>query len=205
MNMEENWNSQLAEDIRNSIIDGSYKFCIESKCPKLTGLKEGKINGLIEKKNFNIHDYNPSTLKSVKFNFDQSCNLQCPSCRTNKINYIWTKGNVSDQYSRSFVYNFGVKYGNHAKYYLLHDLDVLVKSNFFDELYENIGEAQCMQTYGKRRILYLSEELTKKVKENIKVDWSVRESTQAALRVMVRDLLDKYGSIVSREFMIRLI
>ena len=27
----------------------------------------------------------------------------------------------------------------------------------------------------------------------MKVDWSVRESTQAALRVMVRDLLDKYG------------
>jgi type I restriction enzyme R subunit len=37
------------------------------------------------------------------------------------------------------------------------------------------------------------QELTRKVRENIKVDWSVRESTQAALRVMVRDLLDKYG------------
>jgi type I restriction enzyme R subunit len=32
-----------------------------------------------------------------------------------------------------------------------------------------------------------------KVRENVKVDWSVRESTQAALRVMVPDLLDKYG------------
>ncbi len=39
----------------------------------------------------------------------------------------------------------------------------------------------------------LAQELTKKVRENIKVDWSVRESTQAQLRVMVRDLLDKYG------------
>jgi type I restriction enzyme R subunit len=39
----------------------------------------------------------------------------------------------------------------------------------------------------------LAQELTKKVRDNIKVDWSVRESTQAALRVMVRDLLDKYG------------
>ena len=39
----------------------------------------------------------------------------------------------------------------------------------------------------------MAQELTKKVKENIKVDWSVRESTQAALRIMVRDLLDKYG------------
>jgi len=37
------------------------------------------------------------------------------------------------------------------------------------------------------------KELTRKVRENIKVDWSIRESTQAALRVLVRDLLDKYG------------
>jgi type I restriction enzyme R subunit len=42
-------------------------------------------------------------------------------------------------------------------------------------------------------LVKLAQELTKKVRENIKVDWSVRESTQAALRVMVRDLLDKYG------------
>jgi len=42
-------------------------------------------------------------------------------------------------------------------------------------------------------LVQLAQELTKKVKENIKVDWSVRESTQAALRIMVRDLLDKYG------------
>jgi hypothetical protein len=39
----------------------------------------------------------------------------------------------------------------------------------------------------------VAQELTRKVRENIKVDWFVRESTQAALRVMVRDLLDKYG------------
>ena len=84
-------------------------------------------------------------------------------CKTNKINYMWTKGNVSDQYSRSFSYNFGVKFGNKAKYYLLHDLDILVKKNFFAELYENIKDSQCMQTYGGRRVLYLSEELTKRV------------------------------------------
>lgn len=42
-------------------------------------------------------------------------------------------------------------------------------------------------------LVRLAQELTRKVRENIKVDWSVRESTQAQLRVMVRDLLDKYG------------
>jgi hypothetical protein len=66
-------------------------------------------------------------------------------------------------YSRSFAYNFGVKYSNKAKYYLLHDLDILVKENFFEELYKNLKNSRCMQTYGKRRVLYLSQTLTPKV------------------------------------------
>ena len=78
-------------------------------------------------------------------------------------NYIWTPGNVTSAYSRSFAYNFGVKYSNKAKYYLLHDLDILVKTNFFEELYQNLKDSRCMQTYGKRRVLYLSETLTPKV------------------------------------------
>jgi hypothetical protein len=82
-----------------------------------------------------------------------------------RANYIWTEGNVSDQYSRSFAYNFGVKFGNKAKFYLLHDLDILVKDNFFVELFENLGEQKCIQPYGGRRVLYMSESLTKKVIE----------------------------------------
>lgn len=84
-------------------------------------------------------------------------------CKKNKINYLWTKGNVVDQYSRSFVYNFGVKFSNKAKYYLLHDLDILVKENFFEELFANLKNHKCIQSYGKRRVLYLSEELTNQV------------------------------------------
>jgi GT2 family glycosyltransferase len=82
-----------------------------------------------------------------------------------RASYMWTEGNVSDQYSRSFAYNFGVKYGNKAKFYLLHDLDILVKENFFNELFENLGEQKCIQPYGGRRVLYMSESLTKRVIE----------------------------------------
>jgi hypothetical protein len=83
------WNSELANNIRESMLDGSYKYCIESRCPKLTGLKEGKSEGFITKEEFlrdkEMYDY--PVPKSVKFNFDQSCNLQCPTCRIEKINY----------------------------------------------------------------------------------------------------------------------
>lgn len=61
---------------------------------------------------------------------------------------------------------------------------------FYDALEANEAAVRDMQ---HETLVKLAQELTKKVKENIKIDWSVRESTQAALRVMVRDLLDKYG------------
>jgi type I restriction enzyme R subunit len=61
---------------------------------------------------------------------------------------------------------------------------------FYDALEVNAAAVREMK---HEDLVRLAQELTKKVRENIKVDWSVRESTQAALRVMVRDLLDKYG------------
>ncbi len=78
-------------------------------------------------------------------------------------NYLWTPGNVTEQYSRSFAYNFGVKYSNKSKYYILHDIDILVKENFFEEVFANLKDNKCMQTYGKRRVLYMTPELTSKV------------------------------------------
>jgi hypothetical protein len=94
---------------------------------------------------------------------EHSANPENKDVIGNQANYIWTPGNVVDQYSRSFAYNFGVKYSNKAKYYILHDLDILVKENFFEEVYQNLGNAKAMQTYGKRRVLYMSQELTSKI------------------------------------------
>jgi len=61
---------------------------------------------------------------------------------------------------------------------------------FYDALEANSAAVREMK---HEDLVRLARELTEKVRSNIKVDWSVRESTQAALRVMVRDLLDKYG------------
>lgn len=61
---------------------------------------------------------------------------------------------------------------------------------FYDALEANEAAVREMH---HEDLVRLAQELTRKVRENIRVDWSIRESTQAALRVMVRDLLDKYG------------
>lgn len=88
-NIADNWQSSRAEDVRKSIIDGTYKYCIESRCPKLTGLKENKTDGFISRKEFNErkNEFVGALPRSLKFNFDQSCNLKCPSCRPHFINY----------------------------------------------------------------------------------------------------------------------
>ena len=61
---------------------------------------------------------------------------------------------------------------------------------FYDALEQNAEAVKMME---HEELIKLARELTEKVKKNIKVDWSVRESTRASLRRMVKDLLDKYG------------
>lgn len=61
---------------------------------------------------------------------------------------------------------------------------------FYDALEANEAAVREMR---HEDLVRLAQELTKKIRDNVKVDWSVREPLQAALRVMVRNLLDKYG------------
>lgn len=44
-----------------------------------------------------------------------------------------------------------------------------------------------------KSFVLLAHELTKTVKENMGVDWSIRDSAKAKMRVAVRRLLKKYG------------
>ena len=46
---------------------------------------------------------------------------------------------------------------------------------------------------GDKELRAIAHELTKLIKENMTVDWVVRESSKAKMRVQVRRLLKKYG------------
>lgn len=61
---------------------------------------------------------------------------------------------------------------------------------FYDALERNDAAVREMK---HETLVRLAQELTEKVRRNVRVDWSVRESTRAELRILVRDLLDKYG------------
>jgi MoaA/NifB/PqqE/SkfB family radical SAM enzyme len=85
------YNSEPIVDIRNSILDGSFKYCDKELCPYLSKLvKYGIPSGPIGVKNSNpTFTLNPiiknNTPDNLMMNFDRTCNYKCPSCRVDLI------------------------------------------------------------------------------------------------------------------------
>ena len=68
--------NKLAESIRSSIEDGSYRYCNNKQCSYLLDAESKILWGT------NL----PKTqIKHIRLAIDNSCNLSCPSCRTKNI------------------------------------------------------------------------------------------------------------------------
>ena len=71
--LEEIFSSEMAKHMRESVTDGTYRYCNSSQCP------------WIQKDMVENHSSKMATVKTVRLAIDNSCNLFCPSCRTEKI------------------------------------------------------------------------------------------------------------------------
>jgi len=102
--IDEIWYGEKYNQIRNSILDGSYSYCKKELCPDI-------LNQNIPHKNsFKVAKYNkgpfsasslfPFKPKVFNLNFDRTCNLSCPSCRTELIT---TLDNEEDQVIKNLV------------------------------------------------------------------------------------------------------
>jgi hypothetical protein len=89
--VEEVWNSRVARDFRRSILDGSFRYCKAEVCPYLQRVdgpvqrvEEVRDERLLEiiRKELTLLPFGPSDVICC---FDQSCNLSCPTCRTQVI------------------------------------------------------------------------------------------------------------------------
>lgn len=81
------WNSQSAQDIRASILDGSYRYCNHEVCPHILGgtlPTFWQLDKAIQDDVENEKTILNRPPQSVMFTFDSSCNLSCPSCRPEK-------------------------------------------------------------------------------------------------------------------------
>jgi len=91
-----NWNSVAIQEVRKSVIDGSYKYCNHKICPSLSSLiNTGVVAPVFLERSAFEHTFNIKTVDDVKnfqglpeeilFGFDRSCNLKCPSCRADLV------------------------------------------------------------------------------------------------------------------------
>ncbi|SDG39464.1 SPASM domain-containing protein [Roseospirillum parvum] len=78
--VERLWNGPLAQDIRRTVADGSYRYCGKLACSFITGrkLKTPPPDGPPPPR----RQSGPSI---VNLSFDKTCNLACPSCRPHPI------------------------------------------------------------------------------------------------------------------------
>jgi MoaA/NifB/PqqE/SkfB family radical SAM enzyme len=84
--LKEMLHSDLAQKIRQSIIDGSYVYCNEKLCGVIANNSLNTINTVPA----NIRELFDDPAKfemphHISFQGDETCNLSCPSCRTKII------------------------------------------------------------------------------------------------------------------------
>ncbi|QUT04959.1 radical SAM protein [Sphingobium phenoxybenzoativorans] len=88
---EDVWNSDVALDIRDSILDGSFRYCNKIACPFIGGhqlpsksevaARSDHWRDIIENNKVRM-DKGPHR---VNLAYDPTCNLSCPSCRSKKF------------------------------------------------------------------------------------------------------------------------
>ncbi len=77
------WFGEQAREIRKSVLDGSFKYCNAELCPHLREVS-GPVMYVPDAyvKRLEKEIDNPSLPKYLNCGYDSSCNLACPSCRT---------------------------------------------------------------------------------------------------------------------------
>lgn len=85
------WNSDSAQSIRASILDGSFRFCNKTACPKIAANRLPTRKRLLSESNRwrdvieNFRTRLTEGPKRLNLAYDPTCNLSCPSCRTGKV------------------------------------------------------------------------------------------------------------------------
>jgi len=96
------WNSETATEIRRSILDGDFSYCSRTQCsfiagrklPRRSEIERPDLRAYIEK-----HDTFVTKMpEMLELNHDATCNLACPSCRTEIVS---AKADEVDLYARA--------------------------------------------------------------------------------------------------------
>lgn len=99
---DEVWNSDAAAEIRRSVLDGDFSYCSRTQCSFITARKLPRKSE-IENPTYRAYIENHTTRieelpEMVELNHDPTCNLACPSCRTE---IVAAKSDEIDQYAEA--------------------------------------------------------------------------------------------------------
>jgi len=87
---DEIWLGENAKKLRDSSFDGSLRHCKKDWCPNIIDALSGLENYHVIPMKKAPKQWNAVPPSHINLNYDQSCNLKCPSCRPD---YIKLKGN----------------------------------------------------------------------------------------------------------------
>jgi pyruvate-formate lyase-activating enzyme len=96
------WNSDIAAEIRRSVHDGDFSYCSRTLCsyiaaqklPLKTEITDPLLRRYIDERSVVLEE----VPQMVQLNHDPTCNLACPSCRTE---IITAKAEEQDVYAES--------------------------------------------------------------------------------------------------------
>lgn len=99
---EEIWNSTAAMEIRRSVLDGDYSYCSRTLCPYITSHKLPTRDAITDPVLIRYIETHATRIDEapefVELNHDPTCNLACPSCRTE---IIVSKAEEQDVFARA--------------------------------------------------------------------------------------------------------
>ena len=114
------WNSEEAQEIRKSVMDGSYRHCLKNQCPYLSLLtnmgdvnytgpiaRRDKLDPTVKKwvdEGLTILPHGP---EYIQFAFDRTCNYWCPSCRKGLIAASGEEIDESERKIKELTKNYG--------------------------------------------------------------------------------------------------
>lgn len=99
---EEIWMGENATKLRDSSFDGSLRYCKHDWCPNIIDVQSGIENFHVVPLEKAPKTWKPVSPVHINLNYDQTCNLKCPSCRVDYIRL--TGGQLKKvEYLQSYV------------------------------------------------------------------------------------------------------
>jgi len=96
------WNSEAAQEIRRSVLDGDFSYCSRTLCSFITAQKLPRKDEIEDPVLRGYIDGRVTRLEGspgvFELNYDSTCNLACPSCRTE---IVAAKADEQDAYERA--------------------------------------------------------------------------------------------------------